>query len=501
MTKLFYLKIVSFVFLLFVFSCNEKTVLSPNSRMPENETMQEDLTPTSAQVWFEKKYGSKNARLTASTKTPLWTYATQTKDKDGNTMILAPIATGESQQNFGIILNDVEKEKKSIKDKKLDESDYAVPQKLLMIKDKKGKIQTFLTRIVADYEYFNKSLYKDKKSQVKNNGNDFDGSVILFNWGQDQIVEAFRYKNGKLKGNLASVKNARVLACEVVGYTQYFPCNNARTSSETTCGTFLYIGYNCPYDGSSTVISTPTFFMEGGGGGYSSDIISSSYRANQVDNFMAQAASYGVIFNPDERLDFIDNFDVFLQTKDDLWSAITTWGNITVQGLEDKINELFLSNITQQERNLLAQNGRYSSYRVNLLMYAWNGLKATNIAQITMNGLGLNGSAARNCSECRGNAVKHAAWNIFNAHTFGSWLAQQLGPAHEIGQIEGVNKSMDLHNNAIGISLFNDYGIIEAIGMLPTILQNGLPNNPSNGFKFVYQETNLVWTKDYPNEN
>lgn len=120
MKKLFYFLIniiktsvhlTTFAVLLVLFctiSCTDKMVDPPSTTMVSKDYMEEDLTPSSAQIWFEKKYGNKNAKLTASTKTPLWTYATQTKDKDGNTMILAPIATGESQQNFGVILNDIE---------------------------------------------------------------------------------------------------------------------------------------------------------------------------------------------------------------------------------------------------------------------------------------------------------------------------------------------------------------------------------------------------------
>jgi hypothetical protein len=234
---------------------------------------------------------------------------------------MTPLVIDESEQGFGVMLNNIEIEKEEIDKKKYSESKYAIPQKLVMLKDTKGIVKTFLMKIVADYEYFEKSLTKDKKNKTKNNGNDFDGSVILYNWGEPQIAQAFRYKNGKPKGIYSPAKNGRVSGCEVVGFYEYFPCSSApnqnlvRIGSETRCGLLFSIGYNCSYEGSSTVINTPSFFIDGAGG-YSAEIISSSYRANVVDNFIMQASQYGVTFNPDERLDFIDNFGDFLLTKE-----------------------------------------------------------------------------------------------------------------------------------------------------------------------------------------
>ncbi len=169
------------------------------------------------------------------------------------------------------------------------------------------------------------------------------------------------------------------------------------------------------------------FFMDGGAAYVGA--ISSSYRANQVDNFLAQAASSGVNFNPDERLDFIDNFDEFLKVKEQLLNAIRAWGNMAIEYLEQKFNETFLRSIQQPERNHLSNHGFIGSYRINLMMYLWNADRAKRIAVVAMNTLktpnnSIDGNIGGDCGECRGNAIKHAAWVILNAQTFNPWLAE-----------------------------------------------------------------------------
>jgi hypothetical protein len=513
--KKYYLRSVASLLILFVFSCNEKNAPENPENTLKQEIMEEELTIESAKQWFDTKVKNKSNARTSAKKDPLWNYATQVIEKDGSTVIITPIVVEEKYQNFGVVMKQEDSPKimKQLESQNYRDQMFSTPQKLIMYKDSLGKVHTMRMEIVADYEYFEKSLKTTNKA--KNDGKDFSGTVFFYHWDDADISEGLHYKNGKFKGVYEpnkSVKKGRLAGCSTTTYSMNVPCSNGNNAK--LLGSTCWINWevtDCTYDSFGGVFdvsinSLPMFFMDGGGAYVGA--ISSSYRANQVDNFLAQASNYGVTHNPDERLDFIDNFDVFLKVKDDYLKAIKKWGSAGIQYLEDQLDALFLRSITQGERNALSQHGNFSSYRINLMLYLWNAYEATNVAESVMNSLPdpnntIDGSVARNCGWCRGNAIKHAAWNIKNAHTFNKWLAQTLGTAHEYGQL-GATRDMDLHNNAIGISLFESYEADGALSMLKDVLMNGMPGNSSNGFKFIIVDGSnpvLHWTKDYPNEN
>ncbi len=510
MKKLHNSKLLLTLLVLFTISCNDNKLIETSQSTVKEEIMAEELTIQSAQQWFETKISQKSNGRVAIPKEPLWAYATQTKEKDGTSVVIAPVKVDEKNQSFGLVLKeaDIEKQKKQLEEKDYRVDGLSTPQKLMMVKDTKGKVQTYLVKIMADYDYFENSLEKDKKAKTKNDANDFDGLVLFYDWNETKKVVGVRYENGKFKekvGFKEEKSNGRTAGCSVYQYAEAVPCGGTAKISYDVTNCIVTTTVTTCFDSGifDTSISVPSIsFSGGGGGGASFDMISSSYRQNKVDNFLSQAAQYGVSFNPDERLDFIDNFGEFLAIKGDLLKAIQEFGNNGIQWIENKLQQLIKS-IKQGERDILTNSGPFSSYKVNLFLYVFNAVKAGNIADYTMSSLGLNGSVGRGCGVCRGNAVKHAAWMIFNANTFGRSLAQSLGNAHEANEV-GNQTIMDAHNNNIGLQVFDIFGPYEALPQLGNILNNGMPNNSANGFKFMIIENNtapIFWTKDYPNEN
>ncbi len=499
-------------------SCTDKQ-LEPVKVGREDESMADALTIEMARQWFDSKVAGKAGAKVSTTKTPLWEHALQSTDKDGVSVVIAPVAVDEADQTFGLIAPQNNGSAKiTDSDMKAYRNDhFSTPQKLVMIRDSKGKVQTLLMKVVANQDYFEKSLRKAKKEHGKNLGKSFTGAVFFYDWDEVGIMEGFYYDNSKFQGSFEPkniTKNAKKIGCTSYEYTENVPCggNNARFNACTV----TYTMTSC--DGGSitspSISSMPMFFADGGG--VYADAISSSYRQNTVDSFLANASRYGVTFNPDERLDFIDNFALFLQVQGNLIDAIRQWGNRAITWIENLLRGQVKS-IKNQERTLLANNGPFASYRVNLMLYVWNAGRAGNIAEAIMNSIGRDGSEGRTCGECRGNAVKHAAWVAFNCGIFGRGLASNLADAHERlntgasgddGEPSGSRRDMDNNNNGIGLIMYDLYTDFEAVAHYGDVLNNGLPNNPAMGFKFIQPVSNvdtntlpLKDTKDYPNSN
>lgn len=518
MKTLYYSKFLACFLVLLTVACNDNKILNPTEVIPQDEIMLEDLTIESAQQYFNTKVKPlRNGRNTVK-KDLLWSNATQWVEKNGSSVVSIPVVVDPKDMNFTVAFKDDEatKRKKELDEKNYRENNLSTPQKLLIIRDNKGKMHSYLVKIIADYDYFEKSMKKNKYEKAKNNAKDFDGLVIFQDWNEKEIIEGLQYEKGILKKiatQNVNIRNGRItsLGCGSFSIVVSFNCNQARVSQEfsNSCSvTYDYHYCNLLGDGGGSMVGAviPSFsqLISTSGGGSPSGI-NSSYRENVVDNFLIEANQNGTIFGEDERLDFINNFDNFLKLREDLLSAIRQWGNQSIQWFEDQLREQ-ISSIKDGERNLLRDNGPFSSYRINLMLHVVNAWRAGNIANTVMSSLGLNGSFGKNCGECRGNAIKHATWILFNCNTFGKWLAESLGSAHEVGEPNGSRRNMDLHNNSIGVLLFDNFGVFGALPKLGDILNNGMPNNSSNGFKFLIPNGNnnnepLLWTKDYPNEN
>lgn len=486
---------------LFSVSCNDNKLAEINQNSLVREIMTEELTIQSAQKWFNTKIDSKANSRIESTKTPIWEYAIQTKEKDGTIVITTPIRIDEKNQSFALGLNEGEiiNQKKQFESKDYRSEGLSTPQKLVIVQDAKGKVDTYLIKIIADLDYFENTLKKEKKSKAKNDIKDFDGLVLFNDWNETQKIHGLRIEKGKFKEKIGIKEekpNGRISDCTSYSYQQSAPCNAAKIKSEICSITIYTTSCTGLFDLSYSVPS----FSYNYSGGYTSDIISSSYRQNAVDNFISQADPNHFIFNPDDRLDFRDNFEDFLKIKNDLLKTIQTWGNPSIQWLEDKYQ--FICNILKEdEKNLLKYSSPFG-YKTSLFLYAWNAFEATNYTVITMNSIGRLGSIGGTCAFCRGNAIKHASFIIRNLHTFGRWLGKSLADAHEVGTpIERqMERTMDLHNNNIGLILFDAYGPAEANFMLKDVMTSGMPYNNSEGLKFI-KDGLIYWTKDYPNEN
>lgn len=489
----------------FTLSCSDKKLISPTGPLQE-DIMSGELTVASAKEWFNNKINKQTNGRVIAPKKPLWTYGTQTTDKDGVRLVIVPVMVEENRQSFELIMTqeDAGRQSKEMNEKKYREKGFSTPQKLVMFKDSKGQIQTLLMKVVANHDYFEKSLNKMQKEKANNKAKDFDGMLIFQDWNETKTLEIIVYENGKLMQSSAenSKKNGKTAFCYTfVSYVQIDCCNYARTSMSCSCGysyTITTCGSSIP---SGLALYTLPYFYSGGsnggGGAASFADLNISYKQNAVDNFLVEANQNGDIFSEDDRLGFIDNFEKFLQLKSDLLEAIRRWGSNLIPNLENK-----LGSIKQAEKDILANEGLFSTYKINLMLYVLNAFRAENIAELTMNQLGLNGSLGRDCPDCRGNAVKHASWIAFNCGTFDRLLAAKLGNAHESGE-SGISTSMDLHNNSMGLALFDIYGAYGAIPIYGNILNYGMPNNSSNGFKFVgsYEPPTLFWTKDHHNAN
>jgi hypothetical protein len=501
MKTLHYSRLLVSLLLLLTMSCNDTKLLDPIS--VTEEIMEDELTIKSAQQWFETKVSRQvNGRIAAQ-KEPMWDYAKQSVEKNGVSVVSVPVMVDEKNQSFGILTKaeDSDKTAKQLEEKQYRDNGFSTPQKLIMYKDSKGKVQTMLMKIVADFDYFENSLKKSKKEKAKNNSKDFDGTVLFYNWEETKIIEGLHYENGKLVRVFKPEKitqKGRVSGCSSWEYVEYWPPNNARVSYVCRCTVTTVT--SCSFDTPESSVITVSMVSFGTGGGGASESISSSYRQNSVDNFLAQAAQNGVTFNPDERLEFIDNFDDFLKNKNDLLNKIRAWKNGSEQWLKAKFEEVVGSRFNDYEKQILTNRGPFS-YRINLMIYLANAMDAQFDAGIIMGVLGRSATVAQHCSACRGNAVKHADWLIRNSNTFGTTLAYDLGIAHENNPNPNqIEKDMDLNNNQVGINLFNaaSEDVANAIFNLKLAVQNGVPNQNPSGLKFVLNNQ-LVWTHSYPN--
>ncbi len=510
MKTLHYFRLLASLLLLLTMSCNDTKLLDPVAST--EEIMAEELTVESAKQWFETQTSKQANGRIAPQKEPMWAYAKQSTEKNGVSVVTVPVMVDGKNQSFGVLTKEEDREKvaKQMEEKQYRDNGFSTPQKLIMYKDSKGKVQTMLMKIVADFDYFENSLKKSKKEKAKNNTKDFDGTLLFYNWDETKIIEGLHYENGKLVRVFKPeriTQNGRISGCTSWYYVEYWPPNNARISSDTRCNCTVTTVTSCSFDSpESSVITVSMASFGGTGGGGASEAISSSYRQNKVDNFLAQAAQNGVTFTPDERLEFIDNFDDFLKVKDDLLNKIRAWKHGTIQSLEAEYNRTFAPyslTLTPQEIGILTNSGPFASYKINLMLYTMNAQDATIDATLIMTSLGRDGSKARTCANCRANAAKHAAWLIRNSFIFGTSTANSLGVAHETNT-SGTERDMDLHNNQVGLSLYNqnEGNIAYAIYELRNALQNGLPNSSLSGLRFTLSiGSALQWAHLYPNND
>ncbi len=503
-----YLRLFFCSLVLLTVSCNKDKQLESVVNASQDEIMADDLTVETAQQWFESKVNAKPNGRIAPQKEPMWAYATQSTEKNGTSVVIVPVTVAEKDESFGVIMKQevaIDKSK-DVETKKYRESGLSTPQKLVMFKDSKGKVQTLLMKVVADIDYFESSLKKDKKRTAKIESKDFDGSLFFYDWAETKIIEGLRYENGKLKQVYSPdkiTKNGKLAGCTSWEYIEYWPpVNNAKTAYSCRCSVTTVT--SCSFDGSESSVITVSMVSFGTGGGGSFESISTSYRQNKVDNFISQAAQYGASFNPDERLDFIDNFGDFLKVKDGLLEAIKSWGSQSVQQIEGLFCPITGKCLNNNEKSVLQSNGLWS-YKINLIMYLYNARWATLQTKSVMNNDGRNGNIGSSCSFCRGNAYKHATFAALNSNTFNENMARALGQAHENNPTNPSPQNeinMDLHNNEVGFTQLNSAGqnLGDAFTQIHSALLFGLPGTPLQGLQFI-RNGQTVWTHNYTNED
>ena len=148
-------------------------------------------------------------------------------------------------------------------------------------------------------------------------------------------------------------------------------------------------------------------------------------------------------------------------------------------------------------------------YRVPKQLHFINADEALTIAENIFNGLNRDGTQVRQCGSCRVNSALHAAWRILDAGAFGVNKARSLGIAHEDRPVGiQLEKDMDLHNNEVGLKIFELSGFEEGNSLinLISVITSNTPNTaPYNGLKFLLKNAQDQWelksVHDYPNEN
>ena len=181
------------------------------------------------------------------------------------------------------------------------------------------------------------------------------------------------------------------------------------------------------------------------------DMILNTVISGKVIPLIFEAATHhGIHFSREE----IDYFETFSQQDID---AITDWIKakkpVTMETVENEITRL-KGRFNKAEKDVLWEYSASNTtkYRLNVLRYGANAYSATTSTYAYF-----NSTLAGDCSECKGNAFKHALFRIFDAVSFGREISRQLGEAHESLEELDPATIMDKKNNAIGLQIYDSY--------------------------------------------
>jgi hypothetical protein len=96
---------------------------------------------------------------------------------------------------------------------------------------------------------------------------------------------------------------------------------------------------------------------------------------------------------------------------------------------------------------------------------------------------------AKDCSD----AFRHAYWSALNYRDVGVLAAFTLGAAHECNTPEGIDRSMDFHNNEVGFSISSNVSSGTDLE-----LKNAVLNSMNNGelLIFNYNENGLITSEN-----
>ena len=382
--------------------------------------------------------------------------------------------------------------------------------KVIMYKDESGNIRSELISIIPDEDY------RAKKSK-KIEGKDFSGYIIVSNYENGSLIGAWLYKDGKdikqvrLKDNSP---NGRLRVCaetivDVYEKSEPGGPNHVGGGGEEgviTIGDDVYVKTGSKSvligdcgggagDGFAGVGAVGGDGGSGGGGGVPSPYNPATL--DDYDNFgryigsdpyyvliqrISDLDQRGLGLSNDER-QFLMSHNEFI---DFMNQGLDNAGSSSIGPIEDalaRINGRF----TPEEKRTLGQGHWY--YRLNMYIYIVNAIDATNLTGQYFAG------KDPTCSACRANAFKHAMFIILNAKIFGADMAAQLGRDHEGGtQVNGPDREMDLNNNEVGISIYQNNSL-SRISDFPNLIIIEMNTQHS---RFIYLKNGVKVTADTP---
>lgn len=438
--------------LIFLSDCQQPSEL-PIPQVPADNLSTSSILPISieeAKVWFENTYqtsSSPNLRVTKNDKkSPLWNFAKQSEFKKGDKMVIVPLAS-EKDEKISAFFNDLDNKNEP----ETWEQNQILIKNLLIFKNKKAKNTAVIMYLIPSEQY--------KKSHTSINGNDLTGMILFRHYDdEDKLLEGWRMENGQVtevfgeQNGGETRKNGRMMGCVTVTYGHWKQVANLRVSGIT--GHFFLVWvvdhtetYCSGGDGGGGYFEGQLPSGSGGGGVNPSAITNVFYDNQYVTDFLNQ---YGGLFPGSfQQNHFYDNPHLVDAARE----MISEFGNSIVtnyQELENKAANFFSggSTLSVSEKNVLSNDGFYG---LNLLAYAWNGIVARRVTTDIVREPDSGG-----CPFCRGNAFKHTLFAVFNSHTFGSYMASQLGDAHEAGLV-GLETTMDKANNLAGYTMYDNF--------------------------------------------
>ena len=469
----------------------------------------ESIRPTRQEITVEEakafinnqKAGARVSNANSKTiRTEYWKDAQKLTFENGLPVVVVPLSYNfENQTAF--------QNGRPDKGKRYDKGNYAFESKLLVYKNRDGKMMADMVRFIPEAD--------SRKGKRKIAGKDFSGYVLAYDQSGSMYRGGWYYEKGKpqKRVRIDGAKKARLASsdCDILIYRPADPDRPAQlgTGAPASAGSAYYdsqgnlwvldevIPMPCgggtgtgnsdgPVDGSPGYVppgyGDPSWIWNtygGGNGGSNStyspftmDIIGDfgivSFDA--ADNFfLTLLINRGIAFDSAEQQLIRENWGLWrnaiwnyvTQTnqKPDLSGFILDINNATDQQVINAIGKLMddpgvPKGITNDELILLGLGT--AQFRANLNKYYQDAKEATQRA------IGRYSYAeAQEQGLSRANAFKHAMFAILHARSFGRQLAQDLANSHENYDINRsptdyvIEVQMDLWNNQEGFTIYD----------------------------------------------
>ncbi len=326
-------------------------------------------------------------------------------------------------------------------------------------------------------------------------GDNFTGIIVFKDYDEEVLLEAWRLDNGQVTGveipqKTGKTKKGGRLAywCVTVQYGYYDCPSGANADGTTKLGgaqrresaimeecSFVVTSteehcFDSYSDGSGSGGEENGGYFESqlpsgsGGGGFQPESYENAYNHALVDNFILE---YKTTLNLSElEIDYLKSFPQLVVSIKAFIKLFGTWAFRAESFIEDQLISTFSSNVLRPEERMVLRSRGWLYYDINLIAYTMNAIWVTHsdtdlhFPQSQYPDVWMNGQKPSTCSDCRGNAYKHALFAAYNSHVFeSSSFAKQLGDAHEgpdTGMEREIGSQMDLENNTAGYNVFDN---------------------------------------------